>query len=304
MGVGVGDDPHPRRAQPGDGVGRGRLDPIDLARHYEEHGSGPPLLLAAGLGGVGSFWAPQIPVLAPSFRVVIHDHRGTGQSSRDRIAYSVAQMARDVLDLADGLGIDRFHFVGHSAGAAIGTRLLLDSPDRLFSAVLCAGWAVRDPHFARCFETRAALLRDSGPEAYVRAQALFLYPPWWISANDAKLTELERASLAHFPPEEIMLSRIAAVTAHDPGSALNGVSTPTLVTVADDDHLTPPHFSLALHRAIPGSDLAILPTGAHFNTATMPHQFNELLLGWLRAQAEGAAWTPPPFARSGTVHHA
>ena len=65
----------------------------DGALYYEVHGEGPPLLLAAGLGGVGAFWAPQLDALTPQFRVVLHDHRGTGQSSRDRITYSVGQMA-------------------------------------------------------------------------------------------------------------------------------------------------------------------------------------------------------------------
>jgi aminoacrylate hydrolase len=271
--------------------------------YYEVHGEGPPLITAAGLGGVGSFWNPQLPALSPHFEVVLHDHRGTGQSSRDRITYSVAQMTRDVLDLADGLGMERFHFAGHSTGAAIGQELALRHPDRLLSAVLSSGWARCDPWFSRCFETRATLLKSAGPAAYVRAQGLFLFPPWWVSQHHDELTRMEQGQLAHFPPEEIVLSRIAAITSYGPGEELAAVKTPCLVVCADDDHLTPPHLSVDMHRLIPGSDLVILPTGGHFNTITRPDEFNETILTWLQAKIGSGDWQRPAFARAETVHH-
>jgi aminoacrylate hydrolase len=270
--------------------------------YYEVHGEGPILFMVAGLGGVGSFWTPQLDAFAQRFKVILHDHRGTGQSSRDLITYSVAQMARDVLDLADGLAIDRFHYAGHSTGAAIGLELALHHRERLHTAVLSSGWARRDPWFSRCFETRATLLRHAGAAAYVRSQGLFLYPPWWVSQNDERLTQMEAEQLAHFPQAEIMLSRIAAITGYGPGEALGSIATPALVVCADDDHLTPPHLSLDMHRLIPGSDLAILPTGGHFNTVTRPADFNRAVLGWLQAQLDGAAWSPPDGVRGDTVH--
>jgi len=46
--------------------------------HYETHGTGTPVLLVPGLGGVGSYWTPNIPAFAQRHQVVIHDHRGTG----------------------------------------------------------------------------------------------------------------------------------------------------------------------------------------------------------------------------------
>jgi aminoacrylate hydrolase len=52
--------------------------------------------------------------------VVIHDHRGTGESSRSRIRYSVDQMTDDLLAVMDDLRIVKAHLVGHSTGGAIG----------------------------------------------------------------------------------------------------------------------------------------------------------------------------------------
>src|SRR5438876_5099802 len=71
-------------------------------------------MLVPGLNGVGAFWARQVPDFARDFRVVVHDHRGTGQSTHSRIRYSVEQMAADVLRLMDRLGIASAHVAGHS----------------------------------------------------------------------------------------------------------------------------------------------------------------------------------------------
>ena len=71
--------------------------------YYEVHGSGPPLALVTGLGGLASFWAPHVEALAEDFTVVLHDHRGTGRSSHSLIRYSIAQMADDTLQLLNHL---------------------------------------------------------------------------------------------------------------------------------------------------------------------------------------------------------
>ena len=106
--------------------------------YYEVHGAGPPLLLVAGLGGVGTFWKDHVPAFAERFRVVLHDHRGTGQSSPSQIDYSVGQMAGDLLQLMDHLDIGRADLIGHSTGGAIGQTLALDQPDRIGKLVLSA----------------------------------------------------------------------------------------------------------------------------------------------------------------------
>jgi pimeloyl-ACP methyl ester carboxylesterase len=65
--------------------------------YFETHGAGTPVMLVPGLGGVGSYWNPNIPAFAQKYQVVLHDHRGTGQSSRSRIHYTVDQMTDDLL---------------------------------------------------------------------------------------------------------------------------------------------------------------------------------------------------------------
>src|SRR5262245_3061451 len=113
--------------------------------YYETHGEGPPVMLVAGLGGLGAYWRPQIPGFSTRYRVVLHDDRGTGQSERARTRYSVEQMAADTLALMDALRLERVHFVGHSTGGAIGQILAIEAPHRLQTLVLASSWTKADP---------------------------------------------------------------------------------------------------------------------------------------------------------------
>lgn len=269
---------------------KAKVDGIEL--YYEEHGSGPPLLMVAGLGGTGSYWGPQIAPFAEHFRVILHDHRGTGQSTPDtRTKYSVEQMAGDVIGLMDALGIEQAHLLGHSTGGAIGQVIAIEQPERLKSVVMYASWVKSDPFMRLIFDVRKTLLRKSGGAAYAHATPLFLYPDWWVNANAAALEELERKTVAAFPPIEIAISRCDAVVNFDREAELAGIRTPTLVICARDDFLTPQYCSEALAQGIPSADLMLLERGGHACSQTVVDEFNEATLSWLLAREKDTART-------------
>lgn len=164
----------------------------DVELYYESHGSGEPVLLVPGLGGVGSYWNPNLPAFSAKHRVIVHDHRGTGQSSQSKIEYSVDQMTDDLLRLMDHLKIERAHLVGHSTGGAIGQTMAVKRPERLASLVLYATWTKSDPFFARVFEARRTLLTSAGAAAYVRSTPAFLDP--WSSCTGVTSTPRRRLS--------------------------------------------------------------------------------------------------------------
>lgn len=249
--------------------------------HYEVLGAGAPVLLVAGIGGSSGYWKPQVQDFSNRFQLVLHDHRGTGQSSKDRLRYSVELMTDDMIGVMDALGLESAHIVGHSTGAAMAQEMGMRHPDRIRSAVMYAGWARRDGYFQRCFDVRKQVLLDSGPLAYVRTTPLFLMPPWYVSQNIRRLEAEEPAAAAAFPPTDIMVSRIDAICAYGPGEALGAIRCPALVTCARDDQLTPAFYSEELARLMPHASLHLFETGGHAVSQTLPEAFNERVIAFV-----------------------
>jgi aminoacrylate hydrolase len=258
-----------------------KISVADAEIYYESHGRGRPVLLVPGLGGVGNYWIPNIPAFSRRHQIVIHDHRGTGQSSRSPIRYSVDQMATDLLAVMDHLGIEKAHLVGHSTGGAIGQTLAVTRPERLISLVIYASWTKADPFFRRVFEARRTLLIKGGAAAYVRSAPIFLYPDWWVNENIALLEEREKVVLADFPPSEIVASRIDAILNFDRTDTLGRIRIPTMVLCAKDDALTPPHYSRELARMIAGAEFVELDRGGHCASETNTQAFDDAVLSFI-----------------------
>ncbi len=249
--------------------------------YYEKHGSGPPLFLVPGLGGDGRFWDENARALAEKFTVVVHDHRGTARSTLSRIDYSVEQMADDALQLIDALGFDRVHWCGHSTGGAMGQVLAIEHPARLARLVLSATWAKTDAFFRRLFEVRSLMLKELGPAAYLKSSALALNMPAWVRDHDADLAAAEARAQETIPVPEIVLSRIAAIVAHDRREQLQKVRAPTLAICARDDMVTPLYFTEELVRLIPGARAYVLPDGGHMYPNVHGAEFRRVLTSFL-----------------------
>jgi aminoacrylate hydrolase len=260
--------------------------------HYELHG-GPiagreVVVMSSGLGGSGAFWGPQMQALTARWPVVLYDHRGTGRSARTLPAgpYSVAAMADDIVKVMDALGLDRAHVVGHAAGGNAGLAMALNHPGRIDKLVVVNGWSRPDPHIKRCFDTRLALLNNTGIAAYVHAQPLFLYPADWLSANHARLEAEEVHYIHGFPDPDVMRARIQALLAFDIDDALEGIRCPVLVSASADDMLVPLACSRRLAERLPNAVLDIAPWGGHGFTVTAAEAFNATIISFLSGEAE------------------
>ena len=98
-----------------------------LRWHVQQMGAGPVALLIHGTGASTHSWRGLMPLLAAHFRVVAMDLPGHAFTATPPAAQlSLPGMARLIAALVEALAIDVDCVVGHSAGAAIGARMVLD----------------------------------------------------------------------------------------------------------------------------------------------------------------------------------
>jgi non-heme chloroperoxidase len=104
-------------------VGTENSGAIEL--HYEDYGSGRPVVLIHGYPLSGRAWDKQLqPLLAAGHRVITYDRRGAGGSSQPATGYDWDTFAADLAALIDKLGLEGVTLVGHSMGTGEVTRYL------------------------------------------------------------------------------------------------------------------------------------------------------------------------------------
>ena len=257
--------------------------------YQSDHLGADYVILSSGLGGHGQFWTPQIQALQQYFHVVIYDQEGCHHDS-ELLApdYSVQHLARQVVELVTALHIQQFHFVGHALGGHIGFALASLAEKyqlKLLSLTAINAWGELSPHTHKCFQARMALLQHVGAEAYVRAQALFLYPPAYIAENIQKINEAENKQLLDFPPPSNVIARLQAVqkfelTTHMIDALMD---VPVYLIANVDDFLVPVAQSKRLAEQISHAQYLEFTTGAHASTLTETDLINQALLACLRS---------------------
>src|SRR3954451_25017747 len=127
-------------------VGQENTTPIEL--YYEDHGSGPAVVLHAGGPLDGRSWEPQLPALLDAgYRVITYDRRGFGRSSRPTVGYDFDSLAADLDALLTELDLRDAVLVGFSLGTGELFRYVgRHGTDRLRAAVIIESLA---PSFAK-----------------------------------------------------------------------------------------------------------------------------------------------------------
>jgi non-heme chloroperoxidase len=104
-------------------VGEENSTPIEI--YYEDHGSGPPVVLIHGWPLNGDAWEKQTSaLLAAGHRVITYDRRGFGRSSKPGIGYNYDTFASDLDILLKTLNLTGVSLVGHSMGTGEITRYI------------------------------------------------------------------------------------------------------------------------------------------------------------------------------------
>jgi len=253
--------------------------------YYEDTGSGEAILLLPGVGADLQVWERQVPALAEHRRVIRMDNRGAGRSSAPNEPYTIDAMALDVIALLDHLDLDRTDVVGWSMGAAIAQVLAVDHPGRVRTLVLTGAFSRADDFIRLGLESWVEASRSNmPPEEVVRLASRMVCSPAFIDdrpAYDAYIGEWLDNPYAQ--SQYGFERQVQAVLAFQGAPGLDGVDTPTLILVGEDDQMVPRYFADELAGLIPGARLEVLP-GGHSGFVEHPDEWNRAILDFLGAK--------------------
>lgn len=270
------------------------LPPDSLVRvggrlvHIEQAGSGDAVLLVHGFGGSTYSWRHVAPRLAERFRVVALDLSGFGwtERPRERERYTLDGQTRLVLGVADALGIDRFHLVGHSYGGGISLWIAAHNAHRLRSLVLVdstlpAYSAKRRKRFAGFRPLVSALLRTAALRPWFIRRGLqrSVHDPSMIT--DEVVDEYLRRLAV-----EGAVDAYQGLTAPADGSVptvdLSSIRVPTLVVWGADDPLLAAHYGESAAQKIPGARFVAIPACGHLPIEERPEEFLAAVVPFLQ----------------------
>lgn len=257
-----------------------RFVEVDGVRvHFQEKGTGPPLVLLHGNNSSTYTWKDVYDGLAARHRVVAVDMKGFGFTSKPEGDYSVEAQAALVVRLLDELKIERAVWCGSSLGGTVALAAAIGHPERVSALVLVAapaysemrGASLAPPYLKWQYVgagltalalTTDALVRDGLKESFY---------------DDSKVTD-ERVA-AYYLPLTTRGGQYAARRVREQRQferverALDKVKQPTLLIWGAEDRLVLPEDGRRLQASLPGSRLVFYESCGHLPQEEMPARF-------------------------------
>jgi pimeloyl-ACP methyl ester carboxylesterase len=229
-------------------------------------GNGPPLVLIMGYRlNAGAWPAAFVDALARQFTVITLDNRGTGRSDKPVTGYALENMARDVFELLNELGIASTCLFGYSMGGAIAQEFVRQFPARVTRLILCATLC-GGPQATYARQSVVRVMRDLdglSPEEAARRIWKVTYAPDYLTKN-RKLAESQmRREILHPTPLHAADLQFQAFAQFDGSRALVDVACPTLLLTGELDELISPQNSRMMVQRIDGARLIVMPGCGH-----------------------------------------
>ena len=253
--------------------------------HRLEGPSGAPVVtLTHPLGVTFALWDDHVAALTKRFRVLRYDVRGHGGSEIPPGPYTLEQMAGDLFDLLDSLGIEETHFVGVSMGGLIGMTAALTRPSRIQSLVLCDTTACYGPGVRPMWEDRIRVAEREGMTAALVDRTMAIWFTEAFRTGHPNAVERIAAMLRKSDPRGYAAA-IRAIGFVDLTERLGDIRCPALVVVGEEDPGTPPTMARVIHEGITGSGLLILPGAMHCAVVEDADRFLHALVDFLGARS-------------------
>jgi len=243
---------------------------------YRTDGDGEPLVLVHGVGGGAENWDGVVASLPQKrFQVIRLDLSGHGGSGPIASPCTVQDLARDVTDVMDALGVKSAAIAGFSLGGLIAQSLALDSPDRVTRLALIATVAGRTPEEQARSTARIEVVREKGLAFIAEGNRTFWFSddfrrdhPDAVEARVQQFMACDPASYLH---------AFAVFAKGDFGERLREIRQPTLVMTGEFDTAATARMARLMHERIAGSRLEILGGMRHAVLIECPQRVAALL---------------------------
>lgn len=252
-----------------------------IRRRGTDQGLNGTLVLVHGFPLDATMWEPQLKVAEQGWRVIAPQLRGFGGTATAAAATTIDDFAGDVIDLLDGLHIERAVIAGLSMGGYITLAMFRHAPHYFSAMVLADTRAQADSPEAK--EGRERMLAEVKERGSVAAADQML--PKLVAdrtrANHPEIVNGLREMILGNSPEVVSGAILALMTRPDARSTLPTISCPTLILVGDEDAITPRALSEEMHQSISGAELVVIPGAGHMSNMEQPDAFNQALSRFL-----------------------
>ena len=279
-------------------VGKENSSNIDL--HYEDHGSGQPVVLIHGYPLSGASWEKQVPALLNAgHRVITYDRRGFGKSSQPTTGYNYDTFAEDLHKLIAHLELREFALVGFSMGGGEVARYIGKYGSKgVRKAVIISGVP---PFLLKTTDNPEGLDRSvfQGIEKAVTADRYAFFTEFFknfyntdVLLNKRVSEQVVQASWNLAAGSSATASLACVPTWHeDFRQDVQKIDVSTLVIHGDADRILP--IAASGHRTaklIKGARLSVVKDGPHCITWTHAEEVNAELVNFLgKAAAQRGA---------------
>ncbi len=272
--------------------------------HYEEAGSGTPLVFVHEFAGDARSWEPQVRHFSRRYRCIAYNARGYPPSEvpEDFSRYSQERARDDVRSVLDALKIERAHVVGLSMGGNATLHFGLTYPRRALSLVFAGGGYGSHPathaKFQQDSRANAETIRAKGLDHFVATYGAGAARVQFQNKDPRGFEEYQRQFREHSAQGAI--NTLLGVQARRPSfydmtTEMARLDVPLLVMTGDEDEPSI-EASVMVKRCAPRAGLAVLPVSGHGINLEEPALFNQLLEQFL-TQVDAGRW-PRRDARS------
>ena len=237
--------------------------------HYEETGSGMPVILIHGGGLSKGWWKKQIPALSRQLRVVAVDTRGNGRSDKTSWGHRTARYAMDVREIIESLDLDNVILIGWSIGArTVLSYIELFRSFRLRGVVLVDEVPSIEVHALE--ETpNKKVPEDEQDRRRAELREMFVS----LEVSDEELDQLLAESKNNISAQGVTLG--PDYRAQDWRPMLPSINIPVLITTGRKSGAYPGCVYMAEH--IPGAQIEIFEQSGHVLFYEEPDRFNTVV---------------------------